>query len=105
VEVRGGAVDADAGGGSAAALQRGQDFNAEDDAALLHFAQGLLDAGADVLVVHARKAVLGGLSPHENRTVPPLRADVVARLRASLAGGMTQADRAPVPVILNGGLR
>lgn len=105
VKFRVGVVDRDAVGGSAAALQRGQDFNAEDEAALLHFAQGLLDAGADMLVVHARKAVLGGLSPHENRTVPPLRADVVARLRAALAGGIAQGDRALVPVILNGGLR
>ncbi len=46
--------------------------------------------GTDRLIVHARKAVLGGLSPHENRTVPPLRFDVVAALKAAhprCAGG------------------
>jgi hypothetical protein len=32
-------------------------------------------------IVHARKAVLGGLSPRENREVPPLRFDVVQRLK------------------------
>jgi tRNA-dihydrouridine synthase A len=46
--------------------------------------------------VHARKAVLGGLSPHENRTVPPLRFDAVAGLRTAFPA---------VPVIVNGGVR
>ncbi|MFO1504785.1 MAG: tRNA dihydrouridine(20/20a) synthase DusA [Steroidobacteraceae bacterium] len=70
-----------------------------DDSAwqsLQAFARGLVDAGADALIVHARKAVLGGWSPHENRSVPPLRFDVVERLRAELAG---------VPVVVNGGIR
>ncbi len=102
VKFRIGVVDRDAAGGSAAALLRGQGFDAADEAALAGFARAQLDAGADMLVVHARKAVLGGLSPHENRTVPPLRADVVAALRTTLAGA---AGATPVPVILNGGLR
>jgi tRNA-dihydrouridine synthase A len=46
--------------------------------------------------MHARKAVLGGLSPHENRTVPLLRYDVVADLKRALPG---------VPVLVNGGYR
>jgi tRNA-dihydrouridine synthase A len=54
--------------------------------------------------VHARKAVLGGFSPHENRTVPPLRYDVVAQLRAALAA-MRIPGAPPVPVVLNGGFR
>lgn len=105
VKFRIGVVDRESAGGSAAALQRGQDFDAADEAALLGFARAVVDAGADMLVVHARKAVLGGLSPHENRTVPPLRADVVAALRGTLARSAGGAGRAPVPVVLNGGLR
>ena len=36
---------------------------------------------AQVAIVHARKAVLGGLSPKDNREIPPLRYDVVRRLK------------------------
>ncbi len=79
---------------SAAAMQR---FDEADFARLEAFARSMIEAGSAALIVHARKAVLGGLSPHENRTVPPLRFDVVERLRAELAGR--------VPVIVNGGLR
>ncbi|RIX71775.1 tRNA dihydrouridine(20/20a) synthase DusA [Acidovorax cavernicola] len=39
------------------------------------------DAGCEVFIVHARNAWLKGLSPKENREVPPLRYDVVARLK------------------------
>jgi len=101
VKFRIGVVDREAAGGAAAALALGQRFDGEDEAALQGFARALVDAGADALIVHARKAVLGGLSPHENRTVPPLRPDVVAALRRMLARGLS----APVPVVLNGGLR
>lgn len=53
-------------------------------------------AGADRFTVHARKAILGGLSPHQNRTVPPLRYPDVHRLKAEL----------PHLVIeINGGIR
>ena len=38
-------------------------------------------AGCDVFIVHARNAVLKGLSPKENREIPPLRYDVVHRLK------------------------
>jgi tRNA-dihydrouridine synthase A len=105
VKFRIGVVDRDAQGGGAEALRRGQEFDAADEAALHGFARGLCEAGADLLVVHARKAVLGGLSPHENRTVPPLRADVVADLRRSVAAAARARGAAPVPVVLNGGLR
>jgi len=53
---------------------------------LLHFVGRVVDAGADYLIVHARKAWLHGLSPHENRTVPPLRHDVVYRLAGAFPG-------------------
>ncbi|MCP8937663.1 tRNA dihydrouridine(20/20a) synthase DusA [Alsobacter sp. SYSU M60028] len=54
-----------------------------------------LAAGAGALIVHARKAWLQGLSPKENREIPPLDYDRVLQLKARL-------PRAPV--VLNGGL-
>jgi tRNA-dihydrouridine synthase A len=58
-------------------------------------ARGVIAAGADVLIVHARKAWLNGLSPKENRDIPPLDYDRVYRLKAALPH---------VPVIINGGI-
>lgn len=63
--------------------------------ALDALADAVLAAGADGLIVHARKAWLQGLSPKENRDIPPLDYDRVYRLKARLPG---------VPVSLNGGL-
>ena len=63
--------------------------------ALDRLARGVVVAGADALIVHARKAWLNGLSPKENRDIPPLDYDLVYRLKASLPG---------VPVIINGGI-
>ena len=54
------------------------------------------DAGCSRFIVHARKAVLGGLSPPENREVPPLRFDVVQRLKQ---------DFPQLSIVVNGGLR
>jgi tRNA-dihydrouridine synthase A len=71
-------------------------FDEEDWQSLSHFAAGLIAAGVDGLIVHARKAVLGGWSPHENRSVPPLQFAVVERLRAAMP---------EVPVVVNGGIR
>jgi tRNA-dihydrouridine synthase A len=96
VKLRIGVVDRSLAGSAAAARDAAQRFDDSDMAALLCFAKAVVAAGADVLIVHARKAVLGGLSPHENRTVPPLRYDVVAQLKALLP---------EVPVVVNGGLR
>ncbi len=59
------------------------------------FADALVDAGVDALIVHARKAWLQGLSPKENRTVPPLDYDRVYRLAERLS---------PLPVAINGGI-
>lgn len=76
-----------------AALSR---FDESDFEALHGFVSQVRDAGCDVAVVHARKAVLGGLSPKDNREVPPLRYEVVARLKRHFPD---------LPVIVNGGFR
>ncbi|MCS6760853.1 MAG: tRNA dihydrouridine(20/20a) synthase DusA [Candidatus Devosia symbiotica] len=59
------------------------------------FADAMVEAGVNALYVHARKAWLQGLSPKENRTIPPLDYDRVYRLRARLA---------PLQVLINGGI-
>jgi len=59
------------------------------------FADSVATAGCDVLIVHARKAWLKGLSPKENRDVPPLRYDVVERLKR---------DFPSLPMVVNGGI-
>jgi tRNA-dihydrouridine synthase A len=71
-------------------------YTQADTEALLGFVAAVSAAGAAAVIVHARKAVLGGLSPKENREVPPLRYEVVRALRE-------QFPR--LPLILNGGLR
>ncbi|WP_076860585.1 tRNA dihydrouridine(20/20a) synthase DusA [Bradyrhizobium mercantei] len=67
----------------------------DPEIALDTLARGVIAAGADVLVVHARKAWLNGLSPKENRDIPPLDYDRVYRLKAALPD---------VPIIINGGI-
>ncbi|WP_431017196.1 tRNA dihydrouridine(20/20a) synthase DusA [Bradyrhizobium pachyrhizi] len=67
----------------------------DPEVALDTLARGVVAAGADVLVVHARKAWLNGLSPKENRDIPPLDYDRVYRLKAALPD---------VPIIINGGI-
>ena len=64
----------------------------DPEQALEVFAQAVERAGADALIVHARKAWLKGLSPKENREVPPLDYERVYRLkaRASAAHGRAQ---------------
>jgi tRNA-dihydrouridine synthase A len=67
----------------------------DSEAALDLLARGVVAAGADAVIVHARKAWLQGLSPKENRDIPPLDYDRVYRLRAAMPD---------VPVIINGGI-
>ncbi|MEH2568982.1 tRNA-dihydrouridine synthase A [Bradyrhizobium sp. AZCC 2289] len=67
----------------------------DPELALDVLARGVVAAGADALIVHARKAWLNGLSPKENRDIPPLDYDRVYRLKAAMPG---------VPVIINGGI-
>jgi tRNA-dihydrouridine synthase A len=67
----------------------------DPEAALDELARDVVAAGSDALIVHARKAWLSGLSPKENRDIPPLDYDRVYRLKAALPH---------VPVIINGGI-
>ncbi len=53
-------------------------------------------AGCNTFIVHARNAILKGLSPKENREIPPLRYDVVYQLKR---------DFPRLEIILNGGVR
>tara|TARA_R110002020_G_scaffold14638_7_gene51829 strand:+ start:2604 stop:3599 length:996 start_codon:yes stop_codon:yes gene_type:complete len=53
----------------------------DPEIALSELARAVIDAGADALWVHARKAWLEGLSPKENRDIPPLDYDRVYRLK------------------------
>lgn len=56
----------------------------DPERALDDLARSVVTAGADALIVHARKAWLQGLSPKENRNVPPLDYDRVYRLKAAM---------------------
>ena len=67
----------------------------EDYAFVRDFVGIVADAGCTVFIVHARNAVLKGLSPKENREVPPLRYDVVASLKR---------DFPMLTFVINGGL-
>ncbi len=63
--------------------------------ALDELSDKIIDAGVSRIYVHARKAWLQGLSPKENRTIPPLDYDRVYRLAQRLS---------PMPIIINGGI-
>ncbi|MBB6309144.1 tRNA dihydrouridine(20/20a) synthase DusA [Xanthobacter tagetidis] len=67
----------------------------DPEEALDALADAVVAAGVDGLIVHARKAWLKGLSPRENRDVPPLDYDRARRLKARLP---------QVPIALNGGI-
>ena len=73
----------------------------DTETALDELADAVVAAGADAIWVHARKAWLSGLSPKENRDVPPLDYDRVRRLKARLPdifvginGGIGSLDEA-----------
>ena len=67
----------------------------EDYAFVRDFVGTVAEAGCDVFIVHARNAVLKGLSPKENREVPPLRYEFVHRLKR---------DFPRLVFVLNGGV-
>ncbi len=68
----------------------------DDYAFLRAFIDPVVEAGCRTFIIHARKAILQGLSPAENRSIPPLRYDVVYRLKQDLP---------ELNIILNGGVR
>jgi len=68
----------------------------EDYEPLAKFVETVADAGCEVFVIHARKAWLKGLSPKENRDVPPLRYEMVHRIKAEFPA---------LRIVINGGIR
>ncbi len=76
--------------------QRLATYDEQDYARLVEFTSVVEAAGCKTFIVHARQAVLGGLSPKENRDVPPLRPRIVRQLAEQFSG---------VQFVLNGGLR
>jgi tRNA-dihydrouridine synthase A len=63
---------------------------------LLEFVDAVAENGCTTFIVHARKAWLNGLSPKQNREIPPLRHDVVYRLKR---------ERPTLEIVINGGIR
>lgn len=62
---------------------------------LLNFISTVADAGCNTFIIHARKAWLKGLSPKQNRDIPPLRYDIVYQLKK---------DFPELEIIINGGV-
>jgi tRNA-dihydrouridine synthase A len=67
----------------------------DEQRSLDEFTQHVINAGVDALIVHARKAWLKGLSPKDNRTLPPLNYERVYRLKEKFSY---------LPIVLNGGI-
>jgi tRNA-dihydrouridine synthase A len=67
----------------------------DPEQSLFAFTEAVKTAGVDALIVHARKAWLKGLSPRENREVPPLDYALVRRLKAA---------HSDLEIVLNGGI-
>ena len=70
--------------------------NQEDYPSLKRFVETVANAGCKTFIVHARKAWLNGLSPKENREVPPLKYDLVYQLKQELP---------ELEIIINGGIK
>ena len=68
----------------------------DDYGFLREFVATVAAAGVETFIVHARKAILNGLSPKQNREIPPLRYDVPLQLKQ---------ERPDLTIVLNGGLR
>jgi len=68
----------------------------DSDEFLTRFVDTVAAAGCNKFVVHARIAILGGLSPKQNRSVPPLNYDRVFRLKQS---------HPELEIVINGGLQ
>jgi len=61
-----------------------------------HFIDAVAAAGCEIFIVHARKAWLKGLSPKQNREIPPLKYDYVHRLKK---------ERPELTIVINGGIK
>lgn len=59
------------------------------------FIHHLVEAGAQKIIVHARKAWLKGLNPKQNRTIPPVNYDYVYRLKKEIPN---------IPIVINGNI-
>ena len=68
----------------------------EDYEFMRRFVDPVARAGCNVFIVHARNAILHGLSPKQNREIPPLRYDFVRRLKH---------DHPELEIVVNGGVR
>ena len=68
----------------------------EDYSFVRDFVGTVADAGCEVFIVHARNAILKGLSPKENREIPPLKYDYAYRLKR---------DFPSLEIIINGGIK
>jgi tRNA-dihydrouridine synthase A len=84
------------GGTGVPVRSRLRGYEESDYERLVAFTDAVSAAGCEVFIVHARQAVLGGLSPKENREVPPLHPEVVQRLCREFPA---------LRFVLNGGLR
>ncbi|UOG93228.1 MAG: tRNA dihydrouridine(20/20a) synthase DusA [Candidatus Thiothrix sulfatifontis] len=67
----------------------------DDYAGLYHFVNTVSQAGCQTFIIHARKAWLKGLSPKENREIPPLRYELVYELKQAFPH---------LEIIINGGI-
>ncbi len=63
--------------------------------AMVDFIRPIMDTGCDTFIIHARKAWLQGLSPKQNREIPPLNYDMVYQLKQ---------DFPALDIIINGGI-
>ncbi|HEX5077559.1 MAG TPA: tRNA dihydrouridine(20/20a) synthase DusA [Geminicoccaceae bacterium] len=68
----------------------------DDYGFLARLVEAVAAAGCAVLILHARKALLSGLNPKQNREIPPLRYDVAQRVKR---------DFPELTVVVNGGIR
>ena len=67
----------------------------DDYGFLRDFVSAVADAGCRTVIVHARTAILTGLTPKQNREIPPLRYEVAARVKGDFPG---------LQIVLNGGI-
>ena len=67
----------------------------DSEAELINFIDTVAQAGCELFIIHARKAILSGLSPKENREIPPLNYDRVFTVKDSFP---------ELTIIINGGI-